>query len=169
MNPYTDLISALKVNSILDSILSNAREGMCAEQGRNMSDLDDLLQMDLNNCFVKHIHLRVGKSCALSLLHGPVSRNGQDVTEELEIEFSQLIAVIADLRMEPWLEILDHELLEQSTYLQEKDFKEAEKLDPFHFWFRCDEGTLDIIARQFSFISRQETPCFATGRFTDKE
>jgi hypothetical protein len=142
---------------------------MCAEQGRIMSDLDDLLQMDLNNCFVKHIHLRVGKSCALSLLHGPVSRNGQDVTEELDIEFSQLIAVIADLRMEPWLEILDHELLEQSTYLQEKDFKEAEKLDPFHFRFRCDEGELDIIARQFSFISRQETPFFATDRFTDKE
>jgi hypothetical protein len=127
-----------------------------------MSALDDFLQMDLNlnNCFVKHFHLRPGKTCALCLLHGPVSRNGQDVTEELEIEFGELIAVIADLRMEPWLEVLGHELLEQSTYLQAKDFEEAGKPNPFHIRFRCDEGTLDIIARQFSFISRQETPCF---------
>jgi hypothetical protein len=70
----------LKDNSIEDSILSNARKGMGAGQGRKMSDLDDLLQMDVNNCFVKHIHLRAGKSCALSVLHGPVSRNGQDFT-----------------------------------------------------------------------------------------
>ncbi len=122
--------------------------------------LDDFLQMDLNYCAVKHVHLRLGKTCALSLLHGPVSRNGQDVTEELEIEFGELIAVIADLRMEPWLEVLGLELVEQSAYLQGKDFKEAEKPDPFHFRFRCDEGTLDIIARRFSFISRQDTPCF---------
>lgn len=133
-----------------------------------MSDLDDLLQTDLNYCVVKHIHLRVGKSCALSLLHGPVSRNGQNVTEELEIEFSELIAVIADFRMEPWLEVLGYELLEQSTYLREKDFKETEKPDPFHFRFRCDEGALDIIARRFSIISRQETPCFTSDRFIDE-
>jgi hypothetical protein len=134
-----------------------------------MSALDDFLQMNLKNCFVKHFHLRLGKTCALSLLHGPVSLNGQDVTEELEIEFGELIAVIADLRMEPWLEVLGHELLEQSTYLQGKDFKEAEKPSPFHFRFRCDEGTLDIIARRFSFISRQETAYFSRDRFTDEK
>jgi len=134
-----------------------------------MSDLDDFLQMDLNNCFVKQVHLRLGKKCILSVLHGPVSRGGQDVTEELEIEFGELIAVIADLRMEPWLEVLSHELLEQSTYLQEKEFKEVEKPDPFHFRFRCDEGTLDIIARRFSFISRKGTAYFPSDRFTDEE
>ena len=131
-----------------------------------MSNLDDFLQMHLNNCFVKHIHLRPGKTCALSVLHGPVSRNGQDMIEELEIEFGELIAVVANLRMEPWLEVLGHELVEQSAYLQEKDFKEAEKPGSFHFRFRCDEGTLDIVARRFSIISRQETPYFSSDRRT---
>jgi len=130
-----------------------------------MSDLDDFLQMALNNCFVKDVHLRVGKTFVLSVLHGPISRIGQDVVEELEIEFGDLVAIMADLRMEPWLEVLGHGLIEQSTYLQEKDFKEAGKPDPFHFRFRCDEGTLDIIARRFSIISRQETPVAGRGFF----
>jgi hypothetical protein len=132
-----------------------------------MSDLENFLQMDLKNCFVKNVHLRVGKTCVLSVLHGPVSRGGRDVTEELEIEFGELIAVIADLRMEPWLEVLGHELLEQSTYLQAKDFREAGKPDPFHFRFRCDGGTLDIIARQFSFFSKQEIPYFPSDRLCE--
>lgn len=134
-----------------------------------MSDLKNFLQMDLNNCFVKHVHLRVGKTCTLSLLHGPISREGQEVTEELEIEFGELIAVMADLRMEPWLEVIGHELLESSTYLEEKEFKEAGKPNPFHFRFRCDEGALDIVARRFSFISRRETIYFPSDRFTDDE
>jgi hypothetical protein len=85
------------------------------------------------------------------------------VTEELEVEFGELIAVVANLQMEPWLEVLGHELIEQSAHLKEKDFKEAEKPDPFHFRFRCDEGTLDIVARRFSFISRQEIPYFSSA------
>jgi ClpX C4-type zinc finger len=122
-----------------------------------MSDLDDFLKMELKNCAVKRVNLFVGKTCSLSLLHGPISLDDQDVIEELGIEFRELIAVITELRMEPWLEVLNHELLGQSSYLQGKDFRENGKPDPFHFRFRCDEGTLDIIARQFSFVSREHT------------
>jgi hypothetical protein len=61
-----------------------------------MSDLDDFLQMALNNCFVKEVHLRVGKTFVLSVLHGPISRIGQDVVEELEIEFGDLLTFRLD-------------------------------------------------------------------------
>jgi len=91
-----------------------------------------------------------------------VKREGESVNQELDLQFNGVRHFKIDLEGEPWVQIVSHGVSNESDYLttfrSNSDVPADKNVELMHFHIGCGGGSMDIIARSFTFSLTNEVP-----------
>jgi hypothetical protein len=133
--------------------------------------VEGFTELKIDGSYIRELILMPSQRIHMSLLRGPQSQSERQVALEYELQFSRLRDFRLNLNSKPWLEIKSHNLLLDADYLKDHLSENAEKMKAlseganrkvYHFQINCHEGSIDIIAENFTISFTGEIPYFGS-------
>lgn len=119
--------------------------------------MEEFEALPIDRGFISELHVAANKTFSLDVMSGPFDTGGGEVCRVYELTFRGLRGFRFDVRANPWLEIVSHGSLIGSEMLEEHKVMGGSDNDSLsHFQIVCDEGTLDIIAKEFTHAVKEE-------------
>jgi hypothetical protein len=123
---------------------------------------EDFNNLPIDNSYIIEIFIHTHKVLVLDVIGGPfdlpASVTGK-VCRIYRLEFGQLRNFRLGVHADPWLDIISHTCPAESDFLD--SYRKKAGLNEelvFHFQIVCSEGTIDIIAAEFSSSLKEEMP-----------
>lgn len=114
--------------------------------------------LQIDGAFISELLLVPNKRMRLSLIRAPANEEPRQVSVVSDLEFNDVQSCQCGFKANPWLEIKSHAMSSRSAFLKEylQNREGISSSGYSHFQIICDEGEINIIARDCTLVMVEE-------------